>query len=128
MTTARPDVNHNLAFLHPSAPFHEISRAVMSVTFIPVGPVWPFLRTQSDLYIGAFGRGGSGPSKRSRSSDSAYLSHHIPIGYAYLQTGRYDRAIRSLQACLIATPDNAAVYGYLGDACSPRICGTSNKK
>lgn len=48
--------------------------------------------------------------------DSAYLSHHIPIGYAYLQTGRYDRAIRSLQACLIATPDNAAVYGYLGDA------------
>jgi tetratricopeptide (TPR) repeat protein len=49
-------------------------------------------------------------------SDSAYLSTHIPIGYAYLHTGQYDRAIRSLQACLIATPDNAAVYGYLGDA------------
>jgi len=49
-------------------------------------------------------------------SDSAYLSPHIPIGYAYLHTGQYDRAIRSLQACLIATPDNAAVYGYLGDA------------
>lgn len=49
-------------------------------------------------------------------SDSAYLSPHIPIGYAYLHTGQYDRAIRSLQACLIATPDNAAAYGYLGDA------------
>jgi len=49
-------------------------------------------------------------------SDSSYLSTHIPIGYAYLHTGQYDRAIRSLQACLIATPDNAAVYGYLGDA------------
>ncbi|MBA4422677.1 MAG: hypothetical protein C0390_06175 [Syntrophus sp. (in: bacteria)] len=48
--------------------------------------------------------------------DSTYLSHHIPIGYAYLHTGQYDRAIRSLQACLVATPDNAAVYGYLGDA------------
>ncbi len=49
-------------------------------------------------------------------SDSAYLSPRIPIGYAYLHTGQYDRAIRSLQTCLIATPDNAAVYGYLGDA------------
>jgi tetratricopeptide (TPR) repeat protein len=48
--------------------------------------------------------------------DSAYLSHRIPIGYAYLQIGRHDRAIRSLQTCLIAAPDNAAVYGYLGDA------------
>jgi len=48
--------------------------------------------------------------------DSAYLYHNIPIGYAYLQTGQYDRAIRSLQTCLITTPDNAAVYGYLGDA------------
>jgi tetratricopeptide (TPR) repeat protein len=48
--------------------------------------------------------------------DSSYLSHHIPIGYAYLQIGRYDQAIRSLQTCLIAAPDNAAVYGYLGDA------------
>ena len=36
--------------------------------------------------------------------DSAYLSHRIPIGYAYLQIGRYDRAIRSLQTCLIVAP------------------------
>ncbi|MBM4314556.1 MAG: hypothetical protein FJ122_11660 [Deltaproteobacteria bacterium] len=48
--------------------------------------------------------------------DSAYLSPHTPIGYAYLHTGQYDRAILSLQACLMATPDNVAVYGYLGDA------------
>ena len=48
--------------------------------------------------------------------DSSYLSSRIPVGYAYLQTGQYDRAIRSLQTCLIATPDSAAVYGYLGDA------------
>lgn len=49
-------------------------------------------------------------------SDSANLYAHIPIGYVYLHTGQYDRAIRSLQACLVSTPDNAAAYGYLGDA------------
>ena len=49
-------------------------------------------------------------------ADSAFLAEVIPVGYAYLQTGDYDRAIRSLQACLTATPDNAAIYGYLGDA------------
>ena len=49
-------------------------------------------------------------------ADSAFLADGIPVGYAHLQTGEYDRAIRSLQACLTATPDNAAIYGYLGDA------------
>ena len=48
--------------------------------------------------------------------DSAFLDERTPVGYAYLQTGDHDRAIRSLQACLTATPDNAAIYGYLGDA------------
>jgi tetratricopeptide (TPR) repeat protein len=52
----------------------------------------------------------------SRLPDSAFLAERIPVGYAYLQTGDYDRAIRSLQASLTATPDNAAIYGYLGDA------------
>jgi tetratricopeptide (TPR) repeat protein len=52
----------------------------------------------------------------SRLADSAFLADGIPVGYAHLQTGEYDRAIRSLQACLIATPDNAVIYGYLGDA------------
>lgn len=52
----------------------------------------------------------------SRLTDSALLAERIPIGYAYLQTGDHDRAIRSLQASLTATPDNAAIYGYLGDA------------
>ena len=48
--------------------------------------------------------------------DSAFLADGIPVGYVHLQTGDHDRAIRSLQACLTATPDNAAIYGYLGDA------------
>ena len=52
----------------------------------------------------------------SRLADSAFLAEGIPVGYAHLQTGEYDRAIRSLQACLTATPENAAIYGYLGDA------------
>jgi tetratricopeptide (TPR) repeat protein len=48
--------------------------------------------------------------------DSAYLSHRIPIGYAYLQIGRYDQAIRSLQTCLIATwlPSYAYIKGVFG--------------
>lgn len=48
--------------------------------------------------------------------DSARLAPQIPIGYVHLRTGRYDRAIRSLQAAIAVSPDNAAIYGYLGDA------------
>lgn len=48
--------------------------------------------------------------------DSARLAPQIPIGYVHLQTGRYDLAIHSLQVAIAASPDNAAVYGYLGDA------------
>jgi tetratricopeptide (TPR) repeat protein len=54
--------------------------------------------------------------EESRLADSAFLAEGIPVGYAYLQTGEQDRAIRSLQAGLNAMPDNAAIYGYLGDA------------
>lgn len=48
-------------------------------------------------------------------TDTSYLSDNIPMGYVYMQAGRYDLAIKSLQACILATPDNAASYGYLGD-------------
>jgi len=48
-------------------------------------------------------------------TDTPYLSDNIPMGYVYLQAGQYDLAIKSLQACILATPDNAASYGYLGD-------------
>ena len=54
--------------------------------------------------------------EESRLADSAFLADGIPVGYAHLQTGEHDRAIRSLQACLNAMPGNAAIYGYLGDA------------
>lgn len=54
--------------------------------------------------------------EENQQADSAFLADRVPVGYAYLQTGEYDRAIRSLQASLIATPDNAAIYGYLGDS------------
>jgi tetratricopeptide (TPR) repeat protein len=49
-------------------------------------------------------------------TDTPYLSDNIPIGYVYIQAGQYNLAVKSLQACILATPDNAASYGYLGDA------------
>jgi len=48
--------------------------------------------------------------------DSPFLSDTIPTGYVYIQAGQYDQAIKALQACIPMTPDNVAVYGYLGDA------------
>ena len=49
-------------------------------------------------------------------ADAPFLSDTIPTGYVYIQARRYDEAIKVLQACIPITPDNAAVYGYLGDA------------
>jgi tetratricopeptide (TPR) repeat protein len=54
--------------------------------------------------------------EESRLMDSAFLAEGIPVGYTYLQTGEWDRAIRSLQTNLIEMPNNAVTYGYLGDA------------
>ncbi|OPY10311.1 MAG: Tetratricopeptide repeat protein [Syntrophus sp. PtaB.Bin001] len=45
-----------------------------------------------------------------------YLSNSVPVGFVYLQAGRPDEAILALQACLPVSPDNALIYGYLGDA------------
>lgn len=47
--------------------------------------------------------------------DDFFLNDDIPVGYVYLQTGQYERAVRSLQICLLTVRDNAAVFGYLGD-------------
>lgn len=49
-------------------------------------------------------------------SDAPYLSETVPLGCIYMQAGRFDRAVESLQAGLLAVPDNAVFYGYLGDA------------
>jgi tetratricopeptide (TPR) repeat protein len=49
-------------------------------------------------------------------TDDCFLEDNIPVGYIYLQTGQYSRAIRSLQTCLLTMQDNAALFGYLGDA------------
>jgi len=49
-------------------------------------------------------------------ADAPYLSDTIPTGYVYIQIGQYDLAIKALQACIPLSPDNAAVFGYLGDA------------
>ena len=49
-------------------------------------------------------------------ADSPFLSDTIPTGYVYIQVGRYNEAIKALQGCIPITPDNAAIYGYLGDA------------
>lgn len=54
--------------------------------------------------------------KASSLTDGFFLADNIPAGYVYLQTGDYDRAIRSLQTCLLTMRDNAAIFGYLGDA------------
>lgn len=47
---------------------------------------------------------------------SPALAGDIPLGYLYLQAGRYDEAIHSLQRSIPRMRLNAALYGYLGDA------------
>ncbi len=49
-------------------------------------------------------------------TDPFYIADEIPVGYVYIQLKEYSLAIQSLQACIRATPDNAAIHGYLGDA------------
>jgi len=49
-------------------------------------------------------------------TDALYISDTVPTGYVYMQLKEYSLAIQSLQACIPVTPDNAAIYGYLGDA------------
>ena len=49
-------------------------------------------------------------------TDSLYFADTVPVGYVYIQLKEYNLAIQSLQACIPTTPDNAAIYGYLGDA------------
>jgi tetratricopeptide (TPR) repeat protein len=48
--------------------------------------------------------------------DDSFIDNNIPIGYSYIQTGDYRRAVRSLQTALLTLRDNAALFGYLGDA------------
>ncbi|MEM5787743.1 MAG: transposase family protein [Syntrophobacteraceae bacterium] len=54
--------------------------------------------------------------ERSGLVEPAFLPGEIPVGYVYLQAGRYEEAIRSLLNHIAKTPGNAALYGYLGDA------------
>jgi len=49
-------------------------------------------------------------------TDALYIADNVPTGYVYIQLKEYKLAIQSLQACIPSTPDNAAIYGYLGDA------------
>jgi hypothetical protein len=49
-------------------------------------------------------------------SDDCLLVENIPIGYAYMEAGQDERAVRSLQPCLLLNRDNATIFGYLGDA------------
>ncbi len=49
-------------------------------------------------------------------TDALYISDTIPTGYVYMQIKEYNLAIKSLQSCVPVTPDNAMIYGYLGDA------------
>jgi len=48
--------------------------------------------------------------------DDFLLAGDIPVGYIYIQTGEYERAIRSLQTCLLSIRESAPLFGYLGDA------------
>ena len=49
-------------------------------------------------------------------TDAHYIADTVPTGYVYIQIKEYSLAIQSLQACIPLSPDNAAIYGYLGDA------------
>ena len=48
--------------------------------------------------------------------DDSLLAVDIPVGYSYIQTGEYERAVRSLQTCLLSIRESAPLFGYLGDA------------
>lgn len=65
---------------------------------------------------GSFFRKAVGAINRYDLADTPFLSDTIPTGYVYMQAGQHDLAIKALQGCIPITPDNAAVYGYLGDA------------
>jgi tetratricopeptide (TPR) repeat protein len=49
-------------------------------------------------------------------ADSLLIAGEIPLGYVFLQAGRYEQAIMHLQAAIPRAPHNAPIYGYLGDA------------
>jgi len=49
-------------------------------------------------------------------TDDSLLAADIPVGYGYIQTGEYERAIRSLQIGLLSIRESAPLFGYLGDA------------
>jgi tetratricopeptide (TPR) repeat protein len=66
--------------------------------------------------------------ERAGLAGSTMLPEGIPLGYILLQAGRYDEAIRSLQARIPKMPENAALYGYLGDAYRLRgDCGVARR-
>lgn len=54
-------------------------------------------------------------AEQSGLADAAFLSEDVPLGYVFLQAGQYERAIQSLQACILEAPDRAMLYAYLGD-------------
>lgn len=47
---------------------------------------------------------------------AAVLPAEVSYGYVLLQCGKNEEAIRELQGEIAQSPDNAALYGYLGDA------------
>ena len=55
-------------------------------------------------------------TERSGLAETASIREDVPLGYVFLQAGQYERAIQSLQACILEAPDRAIVYGYLGDS------------
>jgi tetratricopeptide (TPR) repeat protein len=57
-----------------------------------------------------------GEIEQKGTADALLISGGIPLGYVFLQVGRYQEAIMHLQAAIPRAPGNAAIYGYLGDA------------
>lgn len=49
-------------------------------------------------------------------ANTPFLDDQTPTGYIYIQARDYHRAVASLQSCLLLSPANANIYGYLGDA------------
>ena len=63
-----------------------------------------------------FSKNCSGEIEQAGTADALLITGEIPLGYVFLQAGRYDQAIMHLQAAIPRAPQNAAIYGYLGDA------------
>lgn len=61
---------------------------------------------------------------QNHANDLACAGKRFPLGFVYLQAGEYAKAVDALRARVAAGPQDARIYGYLGDALY--LCGNTH--